>query len=323
MNSTTPTEVQVVTEMDVYAASVRKVVSSGNLNASPLEDDSYSWSDVETEEQQKTEESQVQPQAQEQPPVQSQPQAQEQPVVQEEPRLSDSVNETLDRLMADILNIVNKENNIKVNDEVEADMPELGDSEHELGDSEHELGDSESEMPDLVSDTDSEMPDLVSESEDNNQVEESEDDNKVEESEDDTMIAVFKRPSCPRCEAALKVLLAHEEGNAEEESPEEEEHTYDSDESAPAESDTSKSDEDSDSDSDYVPSESESESPRTVRQLRRWNAERASDASHTDSEPVRTKCVPPLVQFLFTVLVVVHILKFLLNEPRNRIRCYS
>lgn len=265
MNPTTPTEVQVITEMDVYEASVRKVVSRGNLNASPLSEPSYSWSDVEEQEARK-------------------------PKVQEEPVLTESVNETLDKLMTEIEDIANKENNIKVDVELESDedMPELGDSESdmpELVDS-----DSDSEMPGLVSESDDDMPDLVEES---------------DSEDEEMMIAVFQRPSCPRCEAALKILLNHDE-NVEES---EEEHTSDVEESSEDESD--------DSDSDYVPSDSESESPRTVRQLRRWN---------TVSEPVenkRTACVPPLIQFIAIVLFVLHVLKFLLNEPSQRIRCYS
>ena len=197
--------------------------------------------------------------------------------------------------MTDISNIVNKENNIKVDVELESDedMPELGDSESDMP----ELVDSESDMPDLVSESDDDMPDLVSESE------------EEEEEDEELMIAVFKRPSCPRCEAALKVLLNHDE-NVEDAEESEEEHTYES------ESEVESSEPD-DSDSDYVPSDSESESPRTVRQLRRWN---------TVSEPVenkRTACVPPLIQFIAIVLFVIHVLKFLLNEPSQRIRCYS
>jgi glutaredoxin len=201
------------------------------------------------------------------------------PKVKEEPVLTESVNEKLDKLMTEIEDIANKENNIKVDVELESDedMPELGDSE--------------SDMPELVdSDSDSEMPGLVSESDDDmhDLVEESDSDSEDEE----MMIAVFQRPSCPRCEAALKVLLNHDE-NVEDAEESEEEHTSDVEESSEDESD--------DSDSDYVPSESESESPRTVRQLRRWNT----------VEPVenkRTSCVPPLIQYIAIVLFVIHVL---------------
>jgi hypothetical protein len=280
MNPTTPTEVQVITEMDVYEASVRKVVSRGNLNASPLAEPSYSWSDVEEQEARK-------------PKVQA-PKVKEEPKVQEEPVLTESVNEKLDKLMTEIEDIVNKENNIKVDVELESDedMPELGDSESDMP----ELVDSDSEMPGLVSDSDDDMPGLV---------EESDSDSEDEE----MMIAVFQRPSCPRCEAALKVLLNHDE-NVEDSEESDEKHTYESD------TEESSEEESDDSDSDYVPSESESESPRTVRQLRRWNT----------VEPVenkRTACVPPLIQYIAIVLFVIHVLKFLLNEPSQRIRCYS
>ena len=284
MNPTTPTEVQVITEMDVYEASVRKVVSRGNLNASPLAEPSYSWSDVEAEE----------PQVQEQPTAEE-PQVQEQPQVQE--NLSESANEYLDKLMTDISNIINKENNVKVDVKLESDedMPELGDSESDMP----ELVDTDSEMPDLVSDEEEDMPDLVSEEDDiPDSVSESE-----EEEDEELMVAVFKRPSCPRCEAALKILLDHNE-NGVDDSASEEEHTYESES-------------DDDSDSDYVPSDSESESPRTVRQLRRWN----TVAEHVDNK--RTGGVPPFIQYIAIVLFVIHVLKFLLNEPSQRIRCYS
>jgi len=283
-----PTEVQVVTEMDVYEASVRKVVSRGNLNASPLAEPSYSWSDV--EEQADAEKSKVEE------PKAEKPQS-EKPKVEEEPQLTESANERLDKLMAVISDIVHSDSNIKVDVELESD---------------EDMSDAD-DMPKLV-DTDSDMPELVSESESES---ESEMPGLVSESDsedEDLMIAVFKRPSCPRCEAALKVLLAHEE-NADTEEPEED-HTYDASESDDAsDSETASND---DSDSDYVPSETESEreSPRTMRQLRRWNAEHAERAE-------RASCVPPVIQFIAIILFVVHILKFLLNEPSQRIRCYS
>ena len=269
MNPTTPTEVQVITEVDVYEASVRKVVSRGNLNASPLAEPSYSWSDVEAEEAKNSN-------------VQEELNAQKS-------AFTESVNEQLDKLMTEIEDIVHSDSNIKVDVELESDedMPELVDSESDMPDLV-----SDDEMPGLVEESDDEMPDLVEETE-------SDSDSENEE----LMIAVFKRPSCPRCEAALKVLMAHEETG--EETFASEEHTSDVEE-----------DESDDSDSDYVPSDSESESPRTVRQLRRWNM----------SEPVenkRTAFVPPLIQFIAIVLFVIHVLKFLLNEPSQRIRCYS
>lgn len=299
MNPTTPTEVQVITEMDVYEASVRKVVSRGNLNASPLSEPSYSWSDVEAEDAKKpkVEEPKVEEPKVEEPKVEE-PKVQE-PKVQEEPALTESVNEKLDKLMTEIEDIANKENNIKVDVELESDedMSDVNDMP--------ELVDSESDMPELVSDSDNDMPGLVEDSDDDmpGLVEESESDSENEE----LMIAVFKRPSCPRCEAALKVLMAHDE-NGDDSSASEEEHTSDAEESSEEETDD-------DSDSDYVPSESESESPRTVRQLRRWNT--------APVENKRTACVPPLIQFIAIVLFVIHVLKFLLNEPSQRIRCYS
>ena len=273
MNPTTPTEVQVITEVDVYEASVRKVVSRGNLNASPLAEPSYSWSDVEAEEAKNSN-------------VQEELNAQKS-------AFTESVNEQLDKLMTEIEDIVHSDSNIKVDVELESDedMPELVDSESDMPDLV-----SDDEMPGLVEESDDEMPDLVEETE-------SDSDSENEE----LMIAVFKRPSCPRCEAALKVLMAHEENDDNgEETFASEEHTSDVEE-----------DESDDSDSDYVPSDSESESPRTVRQLRRWNTQTET------VENKRTAFVPPLIQFIAIVLFVIHVLKFLLNEPSQRIRCYS
>jgi hypothetical protein len=297
-----PTEVQVITEIDVYEASVRKVVSRGNLNASPLAEPSYSWSDVEEQteaEKPKVEEPKVQPKVEEpkvQPKVEEpkvQPKVEEPKVqlkVKEEPDLTESENKRLDKLITDI---IHSDSNIKIDVELESDedMSDIS----ELIDS-PKLDETDSDMPDLVSESDSEdeMPGLVSDTE--------------SEVDDDLMIAVFKRPSCPRCEAALKILMAHEE-NADTEEPEEE-HMYDD----PDDSVTT-----DDSDSDYVPSETESEreSPRTLRQLRRWNAERAETTQN------REPFVPAFIQFIAIVLFVVHILKFLLNEPSHRVRCYS
>ena len=280
MNSNTPTEVQVITEMDVYAASVRKVVSSGNLNASPLEEASYSWSDVEesfNKEKPKVEK-----------PIAEKPSAQEQPKVEEKPNLTESeINTHLDGL---ITGIVHKENNVKVDVELKSDKDM------------YELGDSESDMPELVSDTDSEMPDLVEESDDDTS-------NLVEESESETeelMIAVFKRPSCPRCEAALKILMSHDENSELEVS--EQEHTSDSDESV-------SSDSTDDSDSDYVPSDMES------------GAESESESESEFESPrmarKREVVIPPLIKFIIILLVVVRILKFLSNYSPNRIQYYA
>ena len=301
MNPTTPTEVQVITEMDVYAASVRKVVSNGNLNVSPLAEPSYSWSDVEMEEQverEKKNKVEAQSKVEEKPNVEEQPKVEEKSDAAKLNLTKSEINEHLDKLMSTISDIVNTDSNIKVDVELESDedMSEIVEN---------------NDMPELVdSDTDSDMPELVEDSDSENEW-------TPESDNDDLMVAVFKRPSCPRCEAALKILLAHEENSEEDSELSEQEHTSeDSDESA---DDTS--DESDNSDSDYVPSETESEqeSPRTMRQLRRWNAERTSESAQNK----QTSFVPSLIKFIFTVLVVVHILKFLLNEPHQRIRCYS
>ena len=199
--------------------------------------------------------------------------------------------------MSVISDIVSSDSNIKVDVELESDedMSEVNENPELVNNDTPQADDTDSDMPELVSDSENEWT--------------------PSQENDDLMVAVFKRPSCPRCEATLKILLAHEEN---EEEISEEEHTYDTDESNDSEESATAESTSDDSDSEYVPSESESEreSPRTVRQLRRWNGGNAERRSE------RT-CVPPFIQFIFTVLVVVHILKFLLNEPHQRIRCYS
>ena len=191
MNPTTPTEVQVVTEMDVYAASVRKVVSNGNLNASPLAEPSYSWSDVETEEQVEREKKNK---VEELSKVEEKPNVEEQPKVEDKSDVAklnltkSEINEHLDKLMSTIADIVNTDSNIKVDVELESDedMSEIVEN---------------NDMPELV-DSDNDMPELVEDSGSENEW-------TPHADNDDLMVAVFKRPSCARCEAALKILLAH------------------------------------------------------------------------------------------------------------------
>jgi hypothetical protein len=264
--------------MDVYEASVRKVVSRGNLNASPLAEPSYSWSDVEAEESKA-----------EKPNVQEQPKVEE-PKIKEEPALTESVNEHLDKLITEIEDIVHSDSNIKVDVELESDedMSDVNDMP--------ELVDSESDMPELVSDTDSEMPDLVEESDN-----------------EDLMIAVFKRPSCPRCEAALKILLSHDE-NSESDVSEQEHTSDDSDESVVEEE---SSDESDDSDSDYVPSDMESEAERDAE------SDSESEVESPRMARKREVVIPPLIKFIIILLIVVRILKFLSNDSSNRIKCYA
>ena len=115
--------------------------------------------------------------------------------------------------------------------------------------------------------------------------------------------------SCPRCDAALKVLLSnrrHPVINVESDSDESE----DSEESQESqESEESQDSEDSqDSDSDYIPSDSDSDSdsdPPTPRTL-----------AH------RQVNVPSAIQYITVILALVYLFKFyfFMNESRIRYR---
>jgi hypothetical protein len=116
----------------------------------------------------------------------------------------------------------------------------------------------------------------------------------------DWMLALYKKPSCHRCEAALKALMSVSDEETKEESQEDEESQEESEE-------------EEDSDSDYVPSES-------------------SDASSDEYVPPRRKNprsrevnIPPLIKYTFTIVAVLYILKLLLiMSEKSRYRlCYS
>ena len=191
--------------------------------------------------------------------------------------------------MTDIQNIINAENNIKVDVELESDedMPDL-------------VEDSDNDMPDLVedSDSDSDMPELVDSNTENEWTPNS--------TNDDLMVAVFKRPSCPRCEAALKILLAHKDNNDEDVTPSEQDNvSEDSDETA---ADDESSNNESDSDSDYVPSETESDSSEYTAPRRIYN---------TSTSFV----VPPIIRLLFILFIALHIVKFLSKDTIRYTRC--
>ena len=110
--------------------------------------------------------------------------------------------------------------------------------------------------------------------------------------------------SCPRCDAALKVLLSnrHPVINVESDSEESEESqdSEDSEESQGSED----SEESPESDSDYIPSDSDSEPP-TPRTL-----------------AYRQVNVPSAIQYITVILALVYLFKFyfFMNESRIRYR---
>lgn len=109
--------------------------------------------------------------------------------------------------------------------------------------------------------------------------------------------------SCPRCDAALKVLLSnrrHPVINVESDSEESE----DSEESQEPQESQDSEDTD-DSDSDYIPSESETSEPPTPRTL-----------------AYRQVNVPSAIQYITVILAIVYLFKFyfFMNESRIRYR---
>jgi hypothetical protein len=269
MNSnTTPTDVHVITELDVYESTIRKATSMGDLNASPLaEPQKYSWSDIEMEEQL------AQKSKKEEPTISSS-------VILKEETKEESVPTTTpvpEQTFEDPKSLVEKE---QIKELVEKLMTEIM-SRNEVMENVKKPSEVESDddMPDLVemdSDNDS-MPDLVESESDNGQ-----------EVNDDMMIAIFKRPSCQRCEAALKTLMAHEESEELEESEESE-----------------TSEEPDDSDSDYVPSDTGSDDSRK------------GESSDSDVSEIRTVRVvykrnaeiPSIITITFVIVVILYILK--------------
>jgi len=90
-----------------------------------------------------------------------------------------------------------------------------------------ESSDSDDDMPPLISSSDEESDDSKEESDDSKEEsddsKEESDDSKEEsddskddskESDEDLMVAVFQRPTCPRCDAALMALLTPEESES-------------------------------------------------------------------------------------------------------------
>ena len=111
--------------------------------------------------------------------------------------------------------------------------------------------------------------------------------------------------SCPRCDAALKVLLSnrrHPVINVESDSDESED-SEDSEESQELE-ESQDSEDSQDSDSDYIPSDSDSDSdPPTPRTL-----------AH------RQVNVPSAIQYITVILALVYLLKFYIYMNESRVR---
>jgi hypothetical protein len=251
MKPETPSDIQVITELDVYEATIRKATHESAKE--------FSWDNVPVVEQKAD------------PKPESKVETKEEKIVQEaapEPKEDQedlARKELIDKLMADIMKP-------RTLTPVEEDESFYDD------------------MPALVPDTEDENGQQWSVPEDY-----------------DWMLALYKKPSCHRCEAALKALMSVSDEETKEESQENSEEESQEEESE--ESETSEED----SDSDYVPSES-------------------SDASSDEYVPPRRKIIrdrecniPPLIKYTFTIIVVIYILKLLLimNE-RSRYRpCYS
>jgi hypothetical protein len=115
-------------------------------------------------------------------------------------------------------------------------------------------------------------------------------------------LAYSSDDSCPRCNAALKVLLSnrHPVIRVDSDESEDSEETEDSGESQESQD----SEDTDDSDSDYIPSDSDSEPP-TPRTL----ADRQVN-------------VPSAIQYITVILAIVYLLKFyfFINESRIRYR---
>lgn len=260
MKPETPSDIQVITELDVYEATIRKATHESTKE--------FSWDDAMSKSDANTSQPKVEPEQKTEPKadVKTSPEAASNtPCIKEEQDAEDLARkELIDKLMADIMKP-------RTLTPVEEDESFYDD------------------MPALVPDTD-ETGQQWSVPEDY-----------------DWMLALYKKPSCPRCEAALKALMSVPDEESQEETQEEDESQDEEsqeEESQEEESDTS--------DSDYVPSESSSESdappPRKRANLRD-----------------RELNIPPLIKYTFAIIVVLYILKLLLimNEKSRYRPCFS
>ena len=250
MKPETPSDIQVITEMDVYEATIRKATHE------PAKE--FSWDDVVPKAEPKVDANTSFPKADPKAEQKEEQKAEVKAEPKEEKNEEELARkELIDKLMADIMKP-------RTLTPVEEDESFYDD-----------------------------MPALVYDTEENGQ--------QWSVSEDyDWMLALYKKPSCHRCEAALKALMSVSDEETKEESEENEE----------SEESQEDSDSDSDSDSDYVPSSSESE----------------SDAPPPRKNPrSREVNIPPLIKYTFTIVAVLYILKLLLiMSEKSRYRlCYS
>jgi len=247
MKPETPSDIQVITEMDIYEATIRKATDK------PFKE--FSWDDVEAKSNAVI--TAEEPKATEEPKVAEESKAAEEPKATEEPKADEEERarkELIDKLMADIMR-PHTLTPVKEDESIYDDMPAL--------------------------------------------VYDSEEEEKGQQwpvSEDrEWMLALYKKPSCPRCEAALKVLMSVSDQEVQ------------SDESEESET----SEEPDDSDSDYVPSETCSDSSSD------------SDVEIVTTVRHRTMNIPPSITYTFILLVVLYIIKLWILISEMKPRRYS
>jgi hypothetical protein len=165
--SSTPSDIEVITEMDVFEASAKEdVPRPPSSPVAPTSVKGFKWEKLVAPLKEAAEKPVDKPA--EEPVAKEEPAAKEEPV--EEPKKKPV-----------------EEPEAKSED----DMPPLV-----------EDSDSDDDMPPLVEDSDSEgLPELVN------------------SSDDEMLIAVFRRPTCNRCDAALHAILDPEDSDEETPSP--------------------------------------------------------------------------------------------------------
>jgi len=189
MNPSNTNDAKVITEMDVFESA--KVKNTPPSNASSDSDREYSWNHVEIEDKKvinevKTEvkeelKAEVKQEVKEDPKVEVKEEAKQE--VKEEPK-------------AEAKQEVKEELKAEVKEEAKQDVKELKedskvDAKEEPSIPDQTESDTSDDMPPLVEDSDDDMPDLV------------------HDGTDQIMMAIFSKPDCQRCEAAMKVLMGH------------------------------------------------------------------------------------------------------------------
>jgi len=320
--SSIPSDVDVITEKEIYETSIRKAVGSDSpdsLSDSSVKD--FSWSDVEKVEEMGAKiaanridlsKSGILPELAkpvEEPKVEE-PKAEEKAEEQEEKQKEEKTEEKAEKEEKEETNAKPQENEVLLAQikQLLAEIKTKAIPVENVKPADEE--ESDDDMPPLVDDTDDDMPALVDSSE-----------SEAEESEtsetDDMMIAIFRRPSCPRCAAALKALLTHDEGSG-------------MGDEFPEEHESESSEEADDSDSDYVPSETSSQDGSTADS--ETNSESCSEScSDVVSEPPsprtlrhRTVEIPTAIIYTLVILIVLYVVKFRLlvtDNSRGYRRC--